>query len=114
MTSWTACGPELLVMVSASTVASAARTGSLLMVRLDRLVNVLGGYGVRLCCCPVSRSAELRGVVLRDATDDRAEVGDVYLAVGAESVAAAVRAAVSVRAVVVLVRGGEELLADAV
>ncbi|WP_112272011.1 hypothetical protein [Lentzea terrae] len=37
------------------------------MVRLDRLVDVLGEYGV-LCCCPVSRSAELRGVVLRDAT----------------------------------------------
>ncbi|MFJ8962449.1 PucR family transcriptional regulator [Lentzea sp. NPDC102401] len=84
------------------------------MVRLDRLVNVLGGYGVRLCCCPVPRSAELRGVVLRDAADDRAEVGDVYLAVGAGSVAEAVRAAVSARSVVVLVRGGEELLADAV
>ncbi|MCG8922970.1 CdaR family transcriptional regulator [Lentzea sp. CC55] len=84
------------------------------MVRLDRLVNVLGGYGVRLCCCPVPRSAELRGVVLRDATDGRPEVGDVYLAVGAESVAEAVHAAVSARAVVVLVRGGEELLADAV
>ncbi|MFD5830696.1 PucR family transcriptional regulator [Lentzea sp. NPDC060358] len=84
------------------------------MVRLDRLVNVLGGYGVRLCCCPVPRSVELRGVVLRDATDDRAEVGDVFLAVGAGSVAEAVRAAVSARAAVVLVRGGEELLADAV
>ncbi|GHH38614.1 PucR family transcriptional regulator [Lentzea cavernae] len=84
------------------------------MVRLDRLVNVLGGYGVRLCCCPVSRSAELRGVVLRDAADDRPEVGDVYLAVGAGSVAEAVREAVSARAVVVLVRGGEDLLADAV
>ena len=84
------------------------------MVRLDRLVNVLGGYGVRLCCCPVSRSVELRGVALRDATDDRAEVGDVYLAVGAGSVVEAVRAAVSARAAVVLVRGGDEVLADAV
>lgn len=84
------------------------------MVRLDRLVNVLGGYGVRLCCCPVPRSAELRGVVLRDVTDGRAEIGDVFLAVGAESVADAVRGAVAVRAVVVLVRGDEEFLADAV
>ncbi|KJK48929.1 PucR family transcriptional regulator [Lentzea aerocolonigenes] len=84
------------------------------MVRLDRLVNVLGGYGVRLCCCPVPRSAELRGVVLRDVTDDRAEVGDVFLAVGAESVADAVRWAVTARALVVLVRGDEEFLADAV
>jgi hypothetical protein len=84
------------------------------MVRLDRLVNVLGGYGVRLCCCPVPRSAELRGVVLRDVTDDRPEVGDVLLAVGAGSVADAVREAVSARALVVLVRGGEDFLADAV
>jgi hypothetical protein len=84
------------------------------MVRLDRLVNVLGGYGVRLCCCPVPRSAELRGVVLRDVTDGRAEIGDVFLAVGAESVADAVHGAVAVRAVVVLVRGDEEFLADAV
>lgn len=84
------------------------------MVRLDRLVNVLGGYGVRLCCCPVPRSSELRGVVLRDVTDDRPEVGDVFLAVGAESVTEAVRGAVAARAVVVLVRGAEEFLADAV
>ncbi|WP_434444807.1 PucR family transcriptional regulator [Lentzea sp. E54] len=79
------------------------------MVRLDRLVNVLGGYGVRLCCCPVPRSAELRGVVLRDASDDRAQIGDVFLAVGAESVKDAVGAAASARAVVVLLRGGEEV-----
>ncbi|SDF39311.1 DNA-binding transcriptional regulator, PucR family [Lentzea fradiae] len=84
------------------------------MVRLDRLVNVLGGYGVRLCCCPVPRSAELRGVVLRDATDDRPEAGDVYLAVGLGSVVDAVRAAVAARAFAVVVRGGEELLPDAV
>jgi hypothetical protein len=84
------------------------------MVRLDRLVNVLGGYGVRLCCCPVPRSAELRGVVLRDVTDDRPEVGDVLLAVGAGSAADAVREAVSARALVVLVRGGEDFLPDAV
>lgn len=38
------------------------------MVRLDRLGNLLGGHGVRLCCRPVSRSAELRGGVLRDGT----------------------------------------------
>ncbi|GLY47267.1 PucR family transcriptional regulator [Lentzea sp. NBRC 102530] len=84
------------------------------MVRLDRLVNVLGGYGVRLCCGPASRSAELRGVVLRDAADDRTEVGDVYLAVGAGSVGEAVASATAARAVVVLVRGGEELRDEAV
>ncbi|ONI92154.1 PucR family transcriptional regulator [Saccharothrix sp. ALI-22-I] len=76
------------------------------MVRLDRLVNVVGGYGVRLCCCPVSRSAEVRSVVLHDATDARVVGGDVFLAVGAVSVTEAVGWAVSARAVVVLVRGG--------
>jgi hypothetical protein len=78
------------------------------MVRLDRLVNVLGGYGTRLCCCPVSRDVELRSVVVNDAADPRALVGDVFLAVGTESVAEAVRLAASARAVAVLVRGGGE------
>ncbi|MBW4716789.1 PucR family transcriptional regulator [Saccharothrix obliqua] len=76
------------------------------MVRLDRLVNVLGGYGARLCCCPVSRDAELRGVVVRDAADTRPVTGDVYLAVGAVSAAEAVEWAVAARASVVLLRGG--------
>lgn len=78
------------------------------MVRLDRLVNVLGGYGVRLCCCPVTRSAGLRSVVLHDATDPQAVQGDVVLAVGAGSVAEAVGWAASARAVAVLVRGGAD------
>ncbi|MBB5956996.1 hypothetical protein FHS29_003589 [Saccharothrix tamanrassetensis] len=77
-------------------------------MRLDRLVNVLGGYGVRLCCCPVSRSAELRSVVVRDAADDRPATGDVFLAVGAGSAVEAVRWAAAARAAVVLVRGGAE------
>jgi len=83
------------------------------MVRLDRLVNVLGGYGVRLCGCPVPRSAELRGVVVRDAADDRVVVGDVFLAVGAGSLGEAVRWAVDARATVVLVRGGDEVAREA-
>lgn len=83
------------------------------MVRLDRLVNVLGGYGVRLCCCPVPRSAEVRGVVLRDATDSERASGDVFLAVGAGSVAEAVGWAVSARAFAVLVRGGDEVAREA-
>jgi hypothetical protein len=83
------------------------------MVRLDRLVNVLGGYGVRLCCCPVPRSAEVRGVVLHDATDPQAVQGHVLLAVGAGSVAEAVEWAVSARALAVLVRGGAEVEREA-
>ena len=75
------------------------------MVTLDRLVNVLGGYGVRLRFCSVSRSLELSSVVLHEATSDRAVVtGDVLLALDAGSVDHAVHWAVSARAAVVLVR----------
>ncbi|GAA2104257.1 PucR family transcriptional regulator [Actinomadura alba] len=75
------------------------------MVRLDRLVNVLGGYGVRLVGCPVPRATELRGVVIPEGPAGQAAVGDVLLAVGAGSVDEAVRWAASARAVVVLARG---------
>ncbi len=81
------------------------------MITLDRLVNVLGGYGVRLRCCSVPRSTELRSVVIHEAAADRSEVGDVLLAVGAGSIGEAVRWAASARAVVVLMRGGEEPIA---
>ncbi|MEU4447731.1 helix-turn-helix domain-containing protein [Actinosynnema sp. NPDC050801] len=84
------------------------------MISLDRLVNVLGGYGVRLVCCPVSRSTELRSVVLRESTAARAVAGDVFLAVGAGSVHRAVEWAVSARASVVLVHGDDEVGGEAV
>ncbi|TDH48721.1 PucR family transcriptional regulator [Mycobacterium eburneum] len=80
------------------------------MVTLDRLVNVLGSYGVRLRFCSVPRSTELSSVVMHEAAE-RAVVGDVLLAVGARSVKEAVRWAVSVRAVVVLVRGDDDTTA---
>lgn len=78
------------------------------MVTLDRLVNVLGSYGVRLRFCPVPRSTELRSVVMHEATGDRTVVGDVLLGIGARSVKEAVRWAASARAVVVLIRGGDD------
>ncbi|WP_101790756.1 PucR family transcriptional regulator [Nonomuraea indica] len=77
------------------------------MVRLDRLVNVLGGYGVRLCGGPGTRSAQLRSVAM-PGDADRWVSGDVFLAVGAASVTEAVRWAVSARATAVLVRAGAE------
>lgn len=83
------------------------------MVTLDRLVNVLGGYGVRLCGSRVPRSTELRGVVVHDAADDREVSGEVYLAVGAATAADAVRWAMTARASVVLVRGDDRLAAEA-
>lgn len=75
------------------------------MVTLDRLINVLGGYGVRLRAPAhgsAPRSTELRSVVMHEPGQ---VIGDVLLAVGATSVAEAVRWAAAARAVVVLVRG---------
>jgi len=54
------------------------------MLKLDRLVNVLGGYGARLCWAPASRDVELRSVAVHDPTDTRPSTGDVFLAVGVE------------------------------
>lgn len=78
------------------------------MVRLDRLVNVLGGYGLRLARCPVPRSTELRAVVLPEQAGGRTVVGDVLLAVGAGSVEEAVRWAAAAHAAVVLVHEDDE------
>ncbi|MEU8247816.1 helix-turn-helix domain-containing protein [Nonomuraea sp. NPDC048916] len=74
------------------------------MLRLDRLVNVLGGYGARLLSAPASRDVELRSVVVHDPTDPRPATGDVFLSVGVESAAEAVRLARAARAAAVLVR----------
>ncbi|MEU1522435.1 PucR family transcriptional regulator [Nocardia rhamnosiphila] len=76
------------------------------MVRLDHLVNVLGGYGVRLRCCPVSRATVIRSVAMFDATGAEEATGDILLAVGAGSVRSAVAGARAAKAVAVLVRGG--------
>ncbi|MDR7300327.1 PucR family transcriptional regulator [Haloactinomyces albus] len=57
------------------------------MVKLDRLVNVLGGYGAWLCCAP-RREAELRSVALHDPTESEPGAEDVLLAVGVGSDAA--------------------------
>ncbi|MGU3499625.1 PucR family transcriptional regulator [Mycobacterium sp. C31M] len=73
------------------------------MITLDRLVNVLGGYGVTTRLCAVPRSTELRSVVI----PEPAVVGDVLLAIGSASVHQALDWAVAARAAVVLVRGGE-------
>lgn len=78
------------------------------MVTLDRLANVLGGYGVRLRLGSVPRSTPLRSVVIHGAEQDPAETGDVLLGIGARSVSEVVGWAVTARAVVALVRGGPE------
>ncbi|MFE7742614.1 PucR family transcriptional regulator [Nocardia sp. NPDC057455] len=78
------------------------------MVTLDRLANVLSGYGIRLRLGAVPRSVELRSVVIHGADQDPTEVGDVLLGIGARSVSEVVDWAVSARAVVALVREGAE------
>ena len=78
------------------------------MVTLDRLLNVLGSYGVRLRFCPIPRSKELGSVVMHEVVADRTVIGDVLLAIGARSVDEAMRWAVSARAAVVLIRDGTD------
>ncbi|OBA76782.1 PucR family transcriptional regulator [Mycobacterium sp. 1554424.7] len=78
------------------------------MITLDRLVNVLGGYGVRLRWSSVPRSTELRSVVIHESTAERSPVGDVLLAIGAGSLAEALGWAATARAVVVLTRADAE------
>ena len=81
------------------------------MVTLDRLVNVLGGYGVHLRSGATSRSTELRSVVLHE---DRDVGGDVLLAVGAGSIDEALAWGRAARAAAVLVRDdGTTVFADA-
>lgn len=77
------------------------------MVTLDRLVNVLGNYGVRLRFCPIPRSTQLRSVVVPEATGGRTAIGDVLLAIGARSVREAVRWAATARALAVLTYGDD-------
>lgn len=70
------------------------------MITLDRLVNVLGGYGVVSRLGSVPRSTELRDVVI----PEPGVTGDVVLAIGAEGVEEAVRLARAASAAAVLVR----------
>lgn len=72
------------------------------MITLDRLVNVVGGYGVAARLCGVPRSTELRSVVVPEAV-----TGDVLLALGATSVTEALDWAGQARAAVVLVRSDQ-------
>ncbi|WP_146097779.1 hypothetical protein [Nocardia nova] len=52
---------------------------------LDRLADVLSGYGVRMRLGAVARSIPLRSVVIHGPVTDPTEVGDVLLGIGARS-----------------------------
>lgn len=78
------------------------------MVKLDRLITVLGGYGVRLVGPGVARNTELRSIAMHDPTDTSPVSGDVFLAVGVQSPRCAVQRAAAAHAVVVLLRGDSD------
>ncbi|MFC4003728.1 PucR family transcriptional regulator [Prauserella oleivorans] len=75
------------------------------MVTLDRLVNVLGGYGARLIGPRAERDVELHSVAMHDPTADEPVVGDVFLAVGVPSVTRGLELAAQAHSRAVLVRG---------
>ncbi|PXY29134.1 PucR family transcriptional regulator [Prauserella coralliicola] len=77
------------------------------MVRLDHLINVLGGYGIRVAGHGRGRDTELHSVVMHDPTAADPTVGDVLLAVGIPDVARAVELAIGGQARAVLVRTDE-------
>lgn len=79
-------------------------SGSEKVIKLDRLLNALGAYGARLRSSPLSRDVELRSVVVHDPIDQRGATGDLFLAVGIQSVDDAVLLAARARALAVLVR----------
>jgi hypothetical protein len=78
------------------------------VVTLDRLVNVLGSYGVQLRYSSAPRATVLRSVVMYEAAEDRPVIGDVLLAIGARSLNQALRWAQRTQAVAVLIRGDEK------
>lgn len=78
------------------------------MVKLDRLINVLGGYGARPAGRASRRDVELHSVAMYDPAGAGADVGDAFLAVGVRSVSRAVELAAAAHAVVVLVHGDAE------
>ncbi|BDB43170.1 MULTISPECIES: PucR family transcriptional regulator [Mycobacterium] len=82
------------------------------MITLDRLVNVLGGYGVRLRWSSVPRSTELRSVVIHEAGPASPGFGDLLLAIDAASSAEAMQWAAAAHAVVVLTRDLDEPIDD--
>lgn len=79
------------------------------MITLDRLINVLGGYGARWHGGSADRQTELRSVVLPEEVDGRTVSGDVLLAVGAASQTQALQWARAARAVVVVTRCDDAL-----
>ncbi|TCP47816.1 DNA-binding PucR family transcriptional regulator [Tamaricihabitans halophyticus] len=74
------------------------------MVKLDRLINILGGYGARLIGAASARDIEVRSVSMHDPTAPAPAIADAFLAVGVSELSHAVALAARAQSVVVLVR----------
>ncbi|QVQ53276.1 helix-turn-helix domain-containing protein [Spiractinospora alimapuensis] len=83
------------------------------MVILDRLTNILGTYGVRAVGARHGAGAMVRGVSIHDPAAPAPEQGDVFLAVGVESIEESLRLGRRAEAIAVVTRGAAEDLPDA-
>ncbi|NIH83309.1 PucR family transcriptional regulator [Amycolatopsis granulosa] len=77
------------------------------MVKLDRLITILGTYGARLTGPAADRDAELHSVALHDPVRPGSGAGEVFLAVGVPTLADAVRLAREAGARVLVARTTE-------
>ncbi|MCP2254310.1 hypothetical protein LY13_003077 [Prauserella aidingensis] len=84
------------------------------MVRLDRLINVLGGYDVRAAGHNRDRDAELHSVAMHDPAGDGPVLGDALLAVGVPDGARALELGRAAQARAVLIRADGDLDEDVV
>ncbi|MBF6171990.1 PucR family transcriptional regulator [Nocardia blacklockiae] len=78
------------------------------MVKLDRLINILGRYGTRLHGRIAARDSELHSVTVHDPIRPHAAVGDVFLAVGIADLREAVTLATLGRAMLAVTRTTEQ------
>lgn len=84
------------------------------MVRLDRLINVLGGYGVRIAGHHEGRDAQLHSVAMHDPAGDDPVLGDALLAIGIPDAARALEVGRAAQARAVLIRIDDDLGDDVV
>ncbi|MBN6039013.1 CdaR family transcriptional regulator [Amycolatopsis sp. 195334CR] len=77
------------------------------MVKLDRLITILGTYGARLAGSGADREAGLHSVALHDPVRPGSSAGDVFLAVGVPTLAEAVELARDAQALVLVARTTE-------
>lgn len=83
------------------------------VVILDRLTNILGTYGVRAVGTRHGAGTMVRGVSIHDPAAPAPEQGDVFLAVGVESIQDSVRLGRAAEAIVVVMRGAADESPDA-